>query len=470
MREQKFIIGGEWRTGGETTAVRDVYNNSGLALVHQAGEQDIEDAIQAAQRAFVRTSQYSGFERSEILRSVAAQIKERKEEFARCITAEAGKPITFSRSEVDRAVLTFEIASEEAKRIYGETIPLDISRATMGKHGIVNSFPIGIILCITPFNFPLNLVAHKLAPAIAAGNTFILKPPPQTPLTSMLLGEVLLKSGLEKSSVNILPVSNERAGRLVADDRIALLSFTGSAKVGWMLKTTAGKKKVVLELGGNAAVIVDSSANIPHAVSRCVLGAFGYAGQVCIKVQRIVLHDSVFDKFQTLFVEETKKVITGDPNDEKTLVGPMISENEAVRVESWVRESLNDGATIVTGGERNGKFYAPTVLKDVRPTMKVCSEEIFGPVVTLERYSKIEEAIVKVNDSKYGLQAGIFSNDLSAVQYAYQHLNVGGLIVNDYPTFRVDNMPYGGVKDSGLGREGVRYAMDEMMEKKLLVL
>ena len=470
MREQKFIIGGEWKTGGVTTAVRDIYKNSELAQIHQADAGHIEEAVLSAQQAFTRTSRYSAFERSEILRSIAVQLKERKEEFARCITAEAGKPITFSRAEVDRAVLTFEIASEETKRIYGETIPLDISIATQGKQGIVNRFPIGIVLCITPFNFPLNLVAHKIAPALAAGNSFILKPPPQTPLTSLLLGEVLLNSGLERTAVNILPMSNEHAGQLVADERIAMLSFTGSAKVGWMLKSIAGKKKVALELGGNAAVIVDASADIPYAVSRCVLGAFGYAGQVCIKVQRIMVHDSIFDQFLKTLTAETAKVISGDPNDEKTLVGPMISDNEAKRVENWVNESVQEGAVVVVGGQRNGKFYSPTVLTNVKPSMKVCSEEIFGPVVTLEKYSNIEEAVKKVNNSKYGLQAGIFSNDLSAVRYAYQQLAVGGLIVNDYPTFRVDTMPYGGVKDSGFGREGVRYAMEEMMERKLLVI
>ena len=470
MKEQKFIIGGEWRTGDATTTVLDPYTNSDLAQLHLAGKENIEESILSAQKAFTITSQYSGFERSEILHSIVSQLKSKKEDFARCITAEAGKPIVFSRAEVDRAIITFEIAAEETKRIYGETIPLDISKGTKGKQGIVNSFPIGIILCISPFNFPLNLVAHKIAPAIATGNSFILKPAPQSPLTSLLLGEVLMNSGLEKSTINILPTSNDLAEMLVRDERIAMVSFTGSAKVGWMLKSKAGKKKVVLELGGNASAIIDSSADIAHAVKRCVIGAFGYAGQVCIKVQRILVHESVFEQFQHQIVEEAKKVKMGDPSDESNILGPMISEMEAQRVESWVNEAEKEGATILIGGTRNGKFYSPTVMTNVHSSMKICSEEIFGPVVTLEKYSHVNEAISIVNESKYGLQAGLFSNNFATIQHIYKHLSVGGLIVNDFPTFRVDNMPYGGIKDSGFGREGVRYAMEEMMEKKLLVI
>ncbi|MFA6456663.1 MAG: aldehyde dehydrogenase family protein [Bacteroidota bacterium] len=470
MREQKFIVGGEWKKSGNTSPVRNPFDNTELASCWLAGPDDIESAICSAQHAFTVTSRTSGFERSEILMSIASQLTVRKEEFSQSITSEAGKPISFSRSEVDRAIITFQTAAEEAKRITGETVPLDISAATKGRLGIVNRFPIGIVLCITPFNFPLNLVAHKLAPAIASGNSFILKPAPQTPLTSLLLGEVLLNSGLAKTAINILPTTNELAERMVSDDRIAMLSFTGSAAVGWMLKSKAGKKKVVLELGGNAAVIVDKTADVSHAVSRCVLGAYGYAGQVCIKVQRIIAHQSAYERFEKEFVEATRKVVSGNPTDNGTLVGPMISEREAERVELWVKEATQAGATILTGGKRSGSFFAPTVLKNVALSMKVCSEEIFGPVVTLEKFTEISDALTMINSSKYGLQAGIFSNDHAAIQRLYRELNVGGVIVNDYPTFRVDNMPYGGVKDSGTGREGVRYAMEEMMEKKLLVL
>jgi len=469
MEVKQFYIGGHLTSSNETAVVLNPYTTSPLAEVYQADRNHIEAAIHSAQQAFAVTSRYSSYQRSGILHSIASQLQQRKEEFARLITAEAGKPILFSRAEVDRAISTFNIAAEETKRINGETISLDITAVTHGKHGIVNRFPIGIILCITPFNFPLNLVAHKIAPAIASGNSFILKPPPQAPLTSLLLGEVLLNSGLEKKTINIIPTSNAHAELLVTDNRIAMLSFTGSAKVGWWLKQQAGKKKVILELGGNAGVIVDKTADITHAVSRCVLGGFGYAGQVCIKVQRVIVHDSIYTKFEQQFVDAVSKIVVGDPLDDQTIIGPMISENEAIRVESWVNEAKTQGATVLLGGKRNGIFYQPTVLSHVNAEMKVCSEEIFGPVVTLERFSSIEEAVNIINNSRYGLQAGIFSNDFQNIQYVYTHVNVGGVIVNDYPTFRVDNMPYGGVKDSGFGREGVKYAMQEMTEPKLLV-
>lgn len=470
MSEAKhFYIGGNLTSSSETTVVKNPYTNSEIAYHYLAQKQHIEKAIQSAQEAFQITSQYSSYERSVLLHSIASQLKERKEEFAQLITAEAGKPITFSRAEVDRAVSTFEIASEEAKRINGETLSLDVTAQTKGKRGIVNRLPIGIIACISPFNFPLNLVAHKLAPAIASGNSFILKPPPQAPLTSLLLGEVLLNSGLEKRSINIIPTSNQNAEPLVTDERIAMLSFTGSATVGWMLKQKAGKKKVLLELGGNAGVIVDESADLSYTVARCALGGFGYAGQVCIKVQNIFVHESLYSKFENEFVKTTSNIVVGNPADEKTIVGPMISESEAKRVELWVNEAAGQGAAILTGGKRNGIFYEPTVLANVKASMKVCSEEIFGPVVTLRKFSSIEMAIKEVNSSKYGLQAGIFSNNFNNIQYAYTHLNVGGVIVNDYPTFRVDNMPYGGVKDSGFGREGIKYAIQEMTEPRLMV-
>lgn len=469
MQVKQFYIGGNLTSSSETAVVTNPYTTSPVAEVYQAELRHIEAAILSAQQAFAVTSRFSSYQRSDILHSIAAQLQQRKEEFARLITAEAGKPILFSRAEVDRAISTFTIAAEEAKRINGETLSLDITSAAHGKHGIVNRFPIGIVVCITPFNFPLNLVAHKIAPAIASGNSFILKPPPQTPLTSLLLGELLVNSGLEKKTINIVPTSNAQAESLVTDDRVAMLSFTGSAKVGWLLKQKAGKKKVVLELGGNAGVIVDKTADIAHAVSRCVLGGFGYAGQVCIKVQRVIVHDSISTEFEKQFVDAVSKIVIGDPLDEKTIVGPMISENEAKRVEAWVNEAKAQGAKVLIGGTRNGIFYLPTILSDVKPDMKVCSEEIFGPVVTLEQYSSIEDAIEKVNNSKYGLQAGIFSNDFRTIQYAYNHLKVGGVIVNEYPTFRVDSMPYGGVKDSGFGREGVKYAIQEMTEPKLLV-
>jgi acyl-CoA reductase-like NAD-dependent aldehyde dehydrogenase len=467
---QHFYIAGEPRTSSTISVITNPYDGSVIAQVFHASTTDIDEAIRSAGDAFTVTSQYSGYERSEILRSIAEQIRNRHNVFASLISEEAGKPILFARAEVDRAIATFTIAAEESKRITGEVMPLDATAATRTKQGIVNRFPIGIIACITPFNFPLNLVAHKIAPAIASGNAFILKPPPQAPLTSLLLGEVLVNSGFEKKGINILPASNTDAEMLVTDERIAMISFTGSAKVGWMIKRMAGKKKVVLELGGNAAVIVDASADIPHAVSRCVLGGFGYAGQVCIKVQRIIVHDTIADEFKKQLIDAASRIPSGDPSKDTTIVGPMISEDEARRVESWINEAVEAGARIVIGGKRSGRMVEPTIIDNIAPEMKVCSEEIFGPVITVEKYTDIKEAVERINKGKYGLQAGIFSNSHQSIQFVYRHLHVGGLIVNEYPTFRVDSMPYGGVKDSGFGREGVRYAMEEMMEMKLLVL
>lgn len=464
-----FYIGGKERKNDSTYCIRNPFSGEELAEVCLASPKDVEDAIHAAHESFLLLKEYSSFERSQILFKIAHSLKERREEFAQCICAEAGKPILSSRAEVDRAIVTFELAAEEAKRITGESLPLDGTGGSKGKRGVVTYFPIGIIACITPFNFPLNLVAHKIAPAIASGNAFILKPPPQTPLTSLLLAECLVKSGLPAQALNILPCSNETAEMLVTDERIAMLSFTGSAKVGWLLKGKAGKKKVLLELGGNAGVIIDDSANTSHAVRRCVLGGFSYAGQVCIKVQQVFVHENIAKDVFQKFVDETKNVIAGNPVEEKTLVGPLISENEAARIESWITEAVVQGAEILCGGKRNGLFVEPAILTNVKSSMKVVSEEIFGPVITLHTFSTIEEAVEKINASRYGLQAGIFSNSFSSIQYAYHHLNVGGVIVNDFPTFRVDAMPYGGVKDSGFGREGVKYAIREMMEPKLMV-
>jgi glyceraldehyde-3-phosphate dehydrogenase (NADP+) len=467
---QQFYIAGELRSSETVSSIANPFTGADIAEIFIPGNRHIDEAVRSAREGFHVTERYSSYDRAEILNTIAGALRQKKEVFASLITAESGKPITFARSEVDRAIVTLTIAAEESKRIIGEVIPLDITPASSKRQGIVRRFPIGVIACITPFNFPLNLVVHKIAPAIASGNSFILKPPPQTPLTSLLLGELLVSSGLEKKAINILPANNADAELLVTDDRIAMVSFTGSAKVGWMIKQKAGKKKIILELGGNAGVIVDSSADIAHAVSRCVVGGFGYAGQVCIKVQRIIVQESIYQQFENQFLEATSKVVTGDPLDEKTIVGPMISEAESKRVESWVKESVGQGARIALGGSRKGVMFEPTVLTNINSSMKVCAEELFGPVVTLEPYSTIHDAVDKVNISKYGLQTGLFSNDLSSIQYAYEHLNVGGLIVNDYPTFRVDNMPYGGVKDSGFGREGVAYAMKEMTEPKLLVL
>ncbi len=466
-----LILAGEKRNSSvSVSAITNPWDNSVLGKVSLATEADANEAVEKAVKGFQKTRSLASYERSEILSFVSAQIKQQKAEFARLITAEVGKPIQWSRVEVDRAATTFQLAAEEAKRIGGEAIPLDLNAHTKNRFGVVRRFPMGVVLCISPFNFPLNLVAHKVAPAIAAGNAFILKPPPQAPLTSLKLGEIIEASGFPKEAFSILPCSNAVAEKLVTDERIKMLSFTGSPTVGWFLKTKAGKKKVLLELGGNAGVIVDKTANVDEAVKKNVIGSFVYAGQVCIKVQRIYVHESIYDAYRDKFVQSTKAVKCGDPDDAETVMGPLIDDAAAERVSQWIADASKQGAKLLTGGGRNGRVVEPTVLENVSRTSNVFCKEIFGPVVTLHRFSTIEEAVAGVNDSSFGLQAGIFSNDFQNILYAYNHIEVGALIVNDNPTFRIDNMPYGGIKDSGFGREGLKYAIEAMTELKLLVV
>ncbi len=460
----------EKKISKKVVSVRNPWDGSIVGTVSLATDSDARGAVDKTLAGFQRTKQLSSQERWQILSYISGRLKDEKENFARLMTAEVGKPIQWSRVEVDRAVLTFQLAAEEARRIGGESIPLDLNVNTKGRFGVVRRFPLGVILCITPFNYPLNLAAHKIAPAIAAGNAFILKPPPQAPLTSLKLGEVIAASGFPEEAFSILPCSNAVAENLVTDERIKMLSFTGSNTVGWQLKSKAGKKKVVLELGGNAGVIVDKSANLEEAVRKNALGAFFYAGQVCIKVQRIYVHDSIYPAYREKFVLAAKSLKAGDPSDPEVHVGPLIDDVAVERVGQWVSEAQKLGATVLAGGKREGSVYLPTVLENVPSTANVFCREVFGPVVTLHKFSSIEEAVSGVNDSIYGLQAGIFSNDYDHILYAYDNINAGAVIVNDNPTFRVDNMPYGGIKDSGFGREGVKYSIEEMTEPKLLVL
>jgi glyceraldehyde-3-phosphate dehydrogenase (NADP+) len=383
---------------------------------------------------------------------------------------EAGKPIKAARTEVDRAIFTFTVAAEESTRIYGEYLPLDWQEYTAGRWGIVKRFPLGPIAGITPFNFPLNLVVHKVAPAIAAGCPMVLKPAPQTPLSSLLMAEVVQQTGWPDGGLNVLPLSNDDTSVLVTDDRIKLISFTGSAAVGWQIKKNSGKKKVILELGGNAGVIIHSDADLDYAAGRCVAGAFGYAGQTCISVQRVLVQQSAYGKFVDLFLAGVKELRCGDPLDDSTDVGPLIRESDAVRATEWIQEAVRGGARVLCGGGRKGSLLEPTVLTGTRPDMKVNCQEIFAPVVTVEPYVEFDEAIRRINSSPYGLQAGIFTRDAKLMFQAFEELEVGGLLAGDVPTFRIDHMPYGGVKDSGIGREGLRYAIEEMTEPKLMVM
>jgi acyl-CoA reductase-like NAD-dependent aldehyde dehydrogenase len=467
---QGFLLDGKWIEEGDPVEVRAPYDGSVIAQVFQGRREHAQAAISAAVKAFGTTRRLPAFERQRVLRRVAENIAERKAEFAHTLAQEAGKPIKAARSEVERSIFTFTVAAEESTRIYGEYLPLDWQEYTAGRWGIVRRFPLGPIAGITPFNFPLNLVAHKVAPAIAAGCSMVLKPAPQTPLSALLLAEAVQQAGWPDGALNVLPLSNEDAGLLVTDDRPKMISFTGSAAVGWQIKKNAGKKKVILELGGNAGVIVHSDADLAYAADRCVAGGFGYAGQTCISVQRILVERSVCPKFTDLLLAGVAKLKTGDPLDESTDVGPLIRESDAVRASDWVQEAVRGGARLLCGGQRNGPMLEPTVLTGTRPEMRVNCQEIFAPVVTVEPYNDFKDALRQANNSPYGLQAGIFTRDVKLLFNAYEELEVGGLIAGDVPSFRIDQMPYGGVKDSGLGREGLRYAIEEMTEPKLLVM
>jgi acyl-CoA reductase-like NAD-dependent aldehyde dehydrogenase len=465
-----FLLDGKWIAEGEGISIRSPYDGAVVGTTFLATSANLETAISSSVRAFEITRKMPPYERQRILRAVSTQLAERHEEFARCIALEAGKPVRTARAEVDRAIFTFAIAAEETTRIGGEWLPLDLQVASAGRSGIVRRFPLGPIAAITPFNFPLNLVAHKLAPAIAAGCTVVLKPAPQTPFSSFLLGEVIEGAGWPAGALNILPLSNSDAEKMVADDRLKMLTFTGSGKVGWMLKAKSGKKKVILELGGNAAVIVHGDADLGFAAERCVAGGFSYAGQSCISAQRIYVQRGVEQKFTEALLARVAKLVTGNPLDDATDVGPMINEDAARRAESWINEAVQQGATLLAGGTRRGTVLDPTVLSHPRPEMKVSCEEVFAPVVVVQPYEQFDAALRGVNASPFGLQAGLFTRDAKLIFQAFQELQVGGLIVGDSSAFRIDHMPYGGVKDSGLGREGLRYAIEEMTEPRLLVL
>jgi acyl-CoA reductase-like NAD-dependent aldehyde dehydrogenase len=465
-----FSSGGKWVSEGKPLEVVSPFDGSPVGITYWANSEQLEEAIRSAVALFETTKRLPAYERQRVLRAISDSIAARREEFARLMAMEAGKPIKTARAEIDRCVFTFAVAAEESVRIGGEWLPMDLQPATVGRVAIVRRFPLGPIAAITPFNFPLNLVAHKVAPAIAAGCTMVLKPAPKTPLSALLLAEIVEKASWPAGALNTLSLSNEDAGRMVADDRLKMLSFTGSGAVGWGLKARAGKKKVTLELGGNAAVIVHGDADLDFAAERCVQGGFSYAGQSCISVQRIFVQRGAEEKFTASLLERVTKLKVGDPLDEVTDVGPMINEDAARRAVSWVDEAADAGARILAGGKRRGALMDPTVLSHTKPNMRVNCDEVFAPVVVIEPYDQFDEALRRVNDSPYGLQAGLFTRDAKLIFQAYEELEVGGLIVGDMSSFRIDHMPYGGVKDSGIGREGLRYAIEEMTEPRLLVL
>ncbi len=467
----KIYLAGQWVDSPDRLEVANPADPANPAgATYNATEAQYEQAVEAAVAAFEQTRLLPAYERGRALREISAGIKARREELGRIISLEAGKPIRDALVEVDRAALTFRLGAEEAERMTGEMIPLDLMASSKGRIGITRRFPIGPVAAISPFNFPLNLAAHKLAPAIAAGCSIVLKPPSKDPLTMLTVAEIVDGVGLPAGAVSILPMTREIGDKMVADDRFKLLTFTGSPSVGWRMKERAGKKKVVLELGGNAGVIVDKSADLDWAVRRTLIGAFAYAGQVCISVQRIFLHDEIREAFLAKFVEGVKALKLGDPLQPDTDVGPMVDEGQAQRTQRWVDEAVQLGGTIVAGGKADGAFFEPTVLENVPVEAQVCSNEAFAPLVVVFGFSDFADAVRQVNDSSFGLQTGVFTNDLANAWHGFNELEVGGVIVNDIPTYRIDHMPYGGVKDSGLGREGLRWSIEDMTELRIMVL
>ncbi len=450
--------------------VIDKYTGEVATRVPLADGAIIDRAIGLAHQAASRMAALKPYERQQILYASMTAFEERRDELALSLCIEAGKPISDAEGEVTRLIDTFRVAAEEAVRIGGETIPLEISARAGGYRGMTQRVPLGPCAFISPFNFPLNLVAHKVAPAIAAGCPFVLKPASATPVGALIIGEVLAGVGLPEGAFSILPCPRDGAEQLVTDDRLKLLSFTGSDGVGWRLKARAGKKRVVLELGGNAACIVDETADIGDAVDRLVMGAFYQSGQSCISVQRILIHEAVYEQLRERLVAKVRRLKTGDPKDPKTFIGPLISEKDAVRLQSWIADAVAAGGRVLCGNERNGAMLSATLLEDVPAEEKLCQEEAFGPVAVLSRFSNFEAALKTVNASRYGLQAGVFTRDLYRAQMAWDRLDVGGVVVGDVPSWRVDHMPYGGVKDSGIGREGLRYAIEDMTEIRLLVI
>lgn len=430
----------------------------------------IDKAIAAAEKAQAAMNKMPAYKRQQILEHCVTRFKERFDELAYALCIEAGKPIKDAKGEVTRLIDTFKIAAEESVRISGEVIELEITERARGYSGMTKRVPIGPCSFISPFNFPLNLAAHKVAPAIAAGCAFVLKPASRTPLGAIIMGEVLAETELPEGAFSILPCSRDGADLFTTDDRFKLLSFTGSPDVGWALKAKAGKKPVVLELGGNAACVVDHDTDLSDAVERIVFGAYYQSGQSCISVQRVIVHSDVYEEFKKAYVEKVSHLVHGDPLDESTFIGPMIAESEAKRLEQWIGQALEKGATLLCGGKRDGAMLQATILENVPEDCDVNSEEAFGPVSVISQFTDFDEALKEVDNSQFGLQAGIFTRDIYKAHKAWDQLEVGGVVIGDVPSWRVDNMPYGGVKESGLGREGIRYAIEDMTEIRLMVL
>lgn len=467
---QKFLVAGEWRSSDDVLDVRFSYDGSLVDSVYMASDRDLEDAIAAAARGFAVSRRLPSHKRTEILQNLNRLMRANFDRFVELMILEGGKNRKTAVAEATRALQTIAVSAEEAHRIGGEVFSVDWTPAGENRQGFTKRMPIGTILCITPFNYPLNLACHKIGPAIATGNAFILKPAEKTPLSSVLLAELILEAGYPPEAFSMVNCWGAQAGEMVKDDRIAMISFTGSASVGWQIKANAGRKKVVLELGGNAGFIVHDDADMALAVREAASGGFANAGQNCISVQRILVQADSFEEFADAFITAVKALKVGDPRDPDTDIGPLINEREAQRVETWVGAALASGATLLFGGQRSGTFFQPTVLGQTQSEMRVNCEEVFAPVVTLRPYRDWDDAIAIINDSPYGLQAGVFTRDVKRIMDAWERIDVGGLMVNSASTFRVDHMPYGGIKASGIGREGVKYTIEDMTELRLMVM
>src|ERR1700690_2300013 len=469
--EFKLLIDGKWVGGGPALEVKNKYNGSTVGVLPTARREDLDAAIAAAERAETVMADMPAYKRSEILLRTAALIRERADDLAKTIAAEAGKALKFARAEVDRAQTTFTIAGEEAKRLHGETIPLDAIPAGEGYFGFWTRRPVGVIAAISPFNFPLNLVAHKVAPAIASGNTLVLKPATSTPLVAVKLCQILQEAGLPAGAINLVVGSGGTVGEwLVTDPRVDKITFTGSPDVGRHILSVAGIKKVTLELGNTSPVVVAPDADLDFVAKRCAVGAFYNSGQVCISVQRIYSQKQVYEEFSDKFIKATEAMVVGDPLDERVDVGPMIDSKEVDRIEGWVKEARSSGAKVLTGGKREGTVFYPTVLTNVNSDMKVVAEEVFAPVASVISCDDFEESLRQANDTKFGLQVGVFTKDIDRVLNAVKRLNFGGVIINDTPNFRADHMPYGGNRQSGLGREGVKFAMEDMTNIQMVAI
>lgn len=465
-----YYLANEAVYANEDLVVVDKYSGRDATRVAMAGPEVIDAGIAAAADATEACAAMAAYERQAVLEHCVARFRERFDELAQCLCIEAGKPINDAEGEVTRLIDTFKIAAEESTRIYGEIMPLDISPRAKGYRGMWKRVPIGPCSFISPFNFPLNLAAHKVAPALAVGCPFVLKPASLTPIGALIIGETLAETDLPKGAFSILPCRRDGAEQFTVDERLKLLSFTGSPEVGWQLKNQAGKKPVILELGGNAAVIVDEDTDIEDAVTRVIFGAFYQSGQSCIGVQRIFIHEKIYDEFKERLVSGTKELKMGDPKDRETFIGPMISEKEASRLKGWIDDAVNKGASLLCGGHQEGAMLQATLLEGVPDSCKANTEEAFGPLANLAPFSDFDEALVEVNKSQFGLQAGVFTRDIYKIQRAWDKLEVGGVVIGDVPSWRVDHMPYGGVKESGLGREGIRFAIEDMTEIRLLVI